>query len=994
MNSDDFTDGPDPVHCLDTRYGFWITGVYDGGAVRHQGYYYSDSVGGYYDIVDIKGGNMRVRSTGLTRDQNYCELESLWYHKAAFGEWECTEPVEEHLELCIVDIDTTVDPPETTWGSWRLVYPVDYGYAPDGMPDFPQEALYNFCGPVALANCLWWCFAGGFPNYIIWNWYSAWDPSIPPQLINELAQCMNTGAQGTNVYDMEQCILDLNETYGFWLTETTIVQPTFEDIEYQVRLSQDVILLLGYWYAEVIDSVPIERVVTGYFDYELGLQPEPPPPFESVQWHQIWPPEAYCTGWHQDAWIDNGDNKLSYCDTLYMSMKPELEIKKKWHIENVTRTLMIKPNEFDTFYVDFVDTSTLAPYDTFYWEPVVAETCSYWHVVWPPKWHCEVWHLASIQDNNASGYIDFCDTIDFDTPWGKKYFHVRNVATNITASYVDTIGWEPVYGDWLRLGGHYVTVSGVNWEFFLLSLSDPFIDGFCSGLTPGDSSGGVFLAHDHSAGCHFDAGNVSHDYYQVALTSPSPGGVISIPYYQPYDTLLFGMNFTPELEPYRSTDKFPQFAVNTEIEYAVVICPGRPFVYDDKDSWNMFMTTTNFGSLGGPDIYTWEYYPEMINDGFEGSVICGTNPDDLALSITQAGEDIKWFPTTNLEVNYYYYDDSDSIEIEQLHAEFYHNHPSNQLPLEVDYMGIGLDPGEGKLAGHPLGDMVIQKYVLHATSDIVDSLEWAIFFDWDVNYGLYVSANPSFGGGDMLTNTMWGYDSTRENKVLYLTLAPTDSGKIPRNMMIFDQNSDIYDHVPCGPYDSLKAKMESVGPWFPTVKAENSDWYDYGYLMTSPHFVLDSCEYDLEEYLIWYDWQTPESNYLYYKCKLYRLLRGAGFYRGDVGNFETGAASPGVLDVADIVFLAYWMWRAGPDPEPFIDQGDVDCDGEVTATDLVYLVNFILRGQIDKPPTDKDRFFDTEASPWPEYELRFTRSSLFVDPQWGSLGVGCYPYRP
>jgi hypothetical protein len=770
--------------------------VYDQGSVRNEGYYYSDAYGGYYDIVDIKGGNMRVRATGFTRDQNECELESLWYHKASFGEWECTEPVEAHLESCVVSVDTTVSPPETTWGSWRLVYPVNYGYAPDGMPDFSQfvpGGPPTLCGPTALANCLWWCFAGGFPWYTINNWYGAWDPSIPPIMINELAGYALTDitGPGTDVYDLQAVIDTLNAKYGFWLTETTIVQPSFEDIEYQIRISQDVILLLGFW----------------YYDEELM--------------------------------------------------------------------------------------------------------------------------------------------------------------------------------EWYRLGGHYVTCSGTNWEFFLLSFSDPYLDGFCSGLTPGDSSGGVFLAHDHTPGCHYDAGNVSHDYYQIAFDSPSPGGILWIPYYEWYDPLFYAQNFTPELMPFLAPTETPMYPIVTEIEYAIVICPGDPFVLDDKDSWNMFMTTSNYGEEG-LEVSTWQYYPELTNDGFEGSIICGTNADDIALSVTAVGEDIKWFPTTPLNVTYYYYDD---VMIEQLDAEYYHNHPVNQLPLDVDYLGIGLDPAEGVLAGHPLGDMVIQKFVLHATGLIVDTLEWAIWFDLDVNYANYVSENPSFGGGDMATNTIWAYDINREDKTVYITLAPTHEGQVPRNMMIMDQNTHIYDHVPCGPYDTLKAYMESVGPWFPAVPAEDHEWYDYSYLMTSEHFMLDSCEKILQEYLIWYDWQIPSTDYTAYRCKLYRLLRGAGFYRGDVGDFNTGGGSPGVCDLADIVYIVNWMWRNGPDPEPFIDQGDVDCDGEVTVADVVYLVNYLLRGT-GPPPIDKDRFYN-ENSPWPEYQLMFSRTSLFADPQWQNLGAGC-----
>jgi hypothetical protein len=596
---------------------------------------------------------------------------------------------------------------------------------------------------------------------------------------------MNTSSAGTDVYDMQQCVLDLNETYGFWLTETTIVQPTFEDIEYQLRLSQDVILLLGFW----------------YFDGE----------------------------------------------------------------------------------------------------------------------------------------------------------------------------------QWFRLGGHYVTMEGVNLEFFLFSFSDPWINGHCDFGHPGDSSGGVFIPHTHPCDppCHFDAGNVSHDYYQIAFDSPSPGGLLWIPEYYWYDVIFYGMNFTPELEPFRAPGPDPVGMVHTEIEYAVVICPGRPFVTDDKDSWNMFFMTSNYGQEG-LDCYTWQYYPEMNNDGFEGSVILGTGPDDLAMSFTAIGEDIRFFPTTKLVC-----DDAvpyESIYIDKCEALFYHNVPGHELPLDVEMLGIGLDPAEGKLAGHPLGDMVIEKFVITNTGDVtIENLQWAIFFDLDVNLP---DPNTSYGGGDSLHNTMWAYDSTREDKVVYVTLAPTSVGKTCPTMEIGDQNTYLYPHVPGGPYDDVDSVMNRNFWSVPDKVPANTDTFDYSYLLGSERFSLAPGEKNLEEYLIWYDWSVPTTDYDAYRCKLYRVMRGAGFYRGDVGSFATGSASPGDLTIADIVFLVNYVLKSGPDPEPFVDQGDVDCDGETSITDIVFLTGYILRGS-GIPPIDKNRFFDTD------YQLLFSRPSLFEDPDWGTLGSGC-----
>ena len=775
LNSDDFTEGSEPERCGPdtTKYGFWITSNFDQSARKPHSFYYNDLIGGYYHMSDVKGGMYEVRAIGFTRDQNECELESLWYHKAGFGDWECSEPIEQHLELCVVD---TTPAGDTIWGSYRLVTPVDYGYAPDGMPDFHQVDPY-MCGPAALSNCLWWCFAGGFPWYAVTNWYGAWDPSIPPMMMAELAACMNTDQSGTDVYDMQQCILDLNEQYGFWLTETTIVQPTFEDIEYQIRLSQDVILLLGFW----------------YFDVEAE--------------------------------------------------------------------------------------------------------------------------------------------------------------------------------QWFRLGGHYVTCSGTNWEFFLLSFSDPMINGHCDFGHPGDSSGGVFIPHNHPCDppCHFDAGNVSHDYYQIALDSPSPGGILWIPYYEYYDEALYGMNFTPELEPFMAPGPIPQYEIVTEIEYAVVICPGSPFSSNALDSWNVRMYKTNYGEEG-PGFVNWNFGTDEL---FEGSILLGTSGDDLGIAMSNVGEDIKFFPYGPIEQDYRFHE---HMLIDTMYAKYHHD---AGLPLDVEMFAIGIDPGGWECIGLPCGDLVIQKFVITNTGDAtIEDLEWGLFLDWDVNLP---DPNTSFGGGDSSYNTGFAYDSTFESDVEYTTLVPSIPGKISPSYQVFVQQVPVYDAMP-GPYDSLKTLMELPYWDLPDKTPVGAGVFDYGYLMTSEKFSLDPGEKTIQEYIIWIDTQIPSTDYAAYRHKLYQLLRLAGYYRGDVGDFSSNQGSPGVTDITDIVYLVNWLWKGGPDPRPFIDQGDVDCDGETKVEDVVYLTRYILRSS-GIPPIDKNRFIDET------YKILFSRPSLCDDPQWNSLGA-------
>lgn len=126
-----------------------------------------------------------------------------------------------------------------------------------------DQVIYSFCGPSAVANCFWWFDAkfgnhSGYPGdgedefSLVTNYGAGDDHSVNnvPLLINTLANCMLTTTKGTtSVTDMQSCINTWLSSAGLSniLYEHTEPKPDFYWIEEEIKKSQDVILLLGFW---------------------------------------------------------------------------------------------------------------------------------------------------------------------------------------------------------------------------------------------------------------------------------------------------------------------------------------------------------------------------------------------------------------------------------------------------------------------------------------------------------------------------------------------------------------------------------------------------------------------------------------------------------------------------------------------------------------------------------------------------------------------------
>ncbi|HVP36172.1 MAG TPA: right-handed parallel beta-helix repeat-containing protein [Terriglobales bacterium] len=73
----------------------------------------------------------------------------------------------------------------------------------------------------------------------------------------------------------------------------------------------------------------------------------------------------------------------------------------------------------------------------------------------------------------------------------------------------------------------------------------------------------------------------------------------------------------------------------------------------------------------------------------------------------------------------------------------------------------------------------------------------------------------------------------------------------------------------------------------------------------------------------------------------------SGGWRIDMGAFEypiiTGDVdSNGKIDVSDVVYLINYCYKGGPSPNPLL-KGDVTADGLVNANDIIHLINYLFR---------------------------------------------------
>jgi hypothetical protein len=133
------------------------------------------------------------------------------------------------------------------------------------------------------------------------------------------------------------------------------------------------------------------------------------------------------------------------------------------------------------------------------------------------------WFSSETFDNGSSLSESLCVML-----WEKPTFAFVESLVEQHDNVILLLGfWYQENSDWRRVGGHFVTVAGVNSVQLMIAFSDPFFDNAETGA-PGEVLSGSYIPHSpipHSdSTLHNDPGNVSHDIYNASLNYSNPAG--------------------------------------------------------------------------------------------------------------------------------------------------------------------------------------------------------------------------------------------------------------------------------------------------------------------------------------------------------------------------------------------------------------------------------------------------------------------------------------
>jgi hypothetical protein len=368
---------------------------------------------------------------------------------------------------------------------------------------------------------------------------------------------------------------------------------------------------------------------------------------------------------------------------------------------------------------------------------------------------------------------------------------------------------------------------------------------------------------------------------------------------------------------------------------------------------------TNFGAVGNDGTGMRNFVWNNLNYLFDGTFIVATDSEHVALDVYNC-EHVGWVPTEHLSISH-----NPTYDADIAYGNFYCDSAVTGFPgvpgeydstFIVGIMDSCVDFSiKIKIYYNPTGTPIVHMYP-------------ALFEDWDVG-----DAYNTRGDVDQNHNLVYQYDPLDANLIFGMMKAPFDDNPM-HNLWIVPNPHYVWPGAGfCGsPWllDSLYYLMDTPGfgyaPWpgGPATYPATLDT-DFSMLITALPINLNPGDRHIE---VWIDFGRDLNDGFSWSQWWHRVLRYAGFYRGDVNASDTLELP--ALDVSDLVYLMNYLFQNGNTPLPYVDQGDVNADRNVDILDAVYLINYVFKN--GPAPIDYLRFV---PGMW-------SRESLFENPTW------------
>ncbi|MDP3024836.1 MAG: dockerin type I repeat-containing protein [candidate division Zixibacteria bacterium] len=521
--------------------------------------------------------------------------------------------------------------------------------------------------------------------------------------------------------------------------------------------------------------------------------------------------------------------------------------------------------------------------------------------------------------------------------------------------------WQLDGSTWTRFGGHFVTLAGVDIYNYKFAFSDPALDNAENGM-PGTVCHDSLIPYPHPGQplVHDNTSNASHDYYNAAWPSTSPGGYVYLPDYTVTWANFQNQNFRTVHKSYKATYN-PALPVTVEIEQAIAISPGAKGMQGEVQSSKAYEINNNSGGL---DAFGVTFGSNIVSGLYKGSIIAGTSQSDLNNDYGSYSPARTFNPSSPPALDSFTVTGAaGDYKIYQLTNRF----EQKFIPgLDITEYAFGFWVPVGGV-----GDceyVVEDAFIFDNTNALeVSGLQTAILLDYDI--GVNNACKVDF---DQVHRSMWMWDQSGTDTIFGVTKIPAVIGDRAVTGWGISNPARIYN----GQYlDSLKYWMGNLG-WGsdnPTV------FEDKSILLADSSFNLATSTMRIEKWLKW-GYRTPigANGDLAWRQFLYNVLHQQGYYRGDVNKDRK-------LDLADIVYLVAYVFKRGPMPKEFTDQGDVNNNGRVNVADVVYLVAYTFKG--GPAPIDKNRFLvNSPFVDTPHKSLAVRNPGLFGDPYWWNLG--------